>query len=275
MKILFVTNGLGVDYMSDTVFHGGKSIYGKNFFESKKMWYMYDDVENKQNLYGRGFTLYGKLKKELYNDIPYNINELISDNFFDKIIYGSIWRCDDYFELVSKTYKKEDIIIIDGEDHNVINFNYADKGNYFKREYYGSYSNVFPINFGVPEELILDSTKEKTKAVSDIIPDFNRNYQYENESDYYDEYSRSWYAITRKKGGWDCLRHYEIMMNGCIPLFENLEDCPSMTLYDLPKKEIISFNKETLQKKENNELVLEWMRQKFTTKKILEKILTK
>jgi hypothetical protein len=48
-------------------------------------------------------------------------------------------------------------------------------------------------------------------------------------------YRNSRFAITKKKGGWDCLRHYEILMNGCIPLFENLQDCPSYTLTTYPK----------------------------------------
>jgi hypothetical protein len=30
----------------------------------------------------------------------------------------------------------------------------------------------------------------------------------------------------QKKGGWDCLRHYEIIGNGCMPYFENIEKCP-------------------------------------------------
>jgi hypothetical protein len=38
------------------------------------------------------------------------------------------------------------------------------------------------------------------------------------------------------KGGWDCLRHYEILMNGCIPLFENLNKCPKYTLTTYPKE---------------------------------------
>jgi hypothetical protein len=48
-------------------------------------------------------------------------------------------------------------------------------------------------------------------------------------------YKTSRFAITKMKGGWDCLRHYEILMNGCIPLFENLNDCPEHTLTTYPK----------------------------------------
>ena len=48
-------------------------------------------------------------------------------------------------------------------------------------------------------------------------------------------YSNSIFAITNKKLGWDCLRHYEILMNGCIPFFFNIKDCPKSILQTLPK----------------------------------------
>ena len=51
-------------------------------------------------------------------------------------------------------------------------------------------------------------------------------------------YSNSIFAITNKKLGWDCLRHYEILMNGCIPLFFNIEDCPKLILKTLPKRRL-------------------------------------
>ena len=41
------------------------------------------------------------------------------------------------------------------------------------------------------------------------------------------------FAITMRKAGWDCMRHYEIMANGCIPLFLNFENRPSQTLTNL------------------------------------------
>ena len=34
------------------------------------------------------------------------------------------------------------------------------------------------------------------------------------------------------------MRHYEIMMNGCIPLFFNIEDCPKLILKTLPKERL-------------------------------------
>ena len=63
-------------------------------------------------------------------------------------------------------------------------------------------------------------------------------YIYDDEKTYYNMYSNSIFAITNKKLGWDCLRHYEILMNGCIPLFFNIEDCPKLILKTLPKERL-------------------------------------
>jgi hypothetical protein len=274
MKILFITNASGPDYMSDMVFHGGKTSFGKDFYETEKMWYMYDNITNKQNLYGKGFTMYGRIPHSLYNPLPGNVVNLIQEKFFDKIIYGSIWRCSFYFDLVTKIYNKNDVIIIDGEDEmDNINYGVLFGGKYFKREYNKSIDGVYPINFGIPEELIIDEVGYKEKLISDIIPNYNKNYTFDNEKEYYDEYSKSWYAHTQKKGGWDCLRHYEIMMNGCVPIFDNLEECPLNTLSFLPKKEIIDFNKSISIINERNEFILDFTRKNLTTKNIIKKIL--
>jgi hypothetical protein len=272
MKVLFITNAHGPDYLHDTVFHGGKLILGTNLIESERVWYMYDDLQNKERLYGRGFTLFGKLKSNMYinrNDIT----ELIENKFFDKIIYGSSWRCTDYLDLVLKIYDRKNIIFIDGEDHTDINMGLVGKGIYFKREYVSKIDNVYPISFGIPEDLVLDKLTEKIKVVSDIIPNFSWSYEYTDEKDYYNEYSSSWYAITMKKMGWDCLRHYEIMMNGCVPLFKDLENSPDLTLTTLPKKEIIKMSQYNEPNIEFNEYILNYAKNNLTTKHVFEKIL--
>lgn len=275
MKFLFVTESSGPDYMSDMVFHGGKSLYGINFYESNRVWYMYDDVTNKKDLYGRGFTLYGKISSQLYSPIKDNLINLIKDKYFNYIIYGSIWRCADYFDIVSKIYKKDEIIAIDGEDEqDRINFYFVDKCKYFKREYNKKIDGVFPINFCIPKQLILKNLKNKEKLISDIIPNFNQNYFFEQEIDYYDEYARSAYAHTSKKGGWDCLRHYEIMMNGCVPIFHNLENCPNNTLTKIPKKQIIEFSKIMNFNTEKNEFILDYVKNNLTTEHIFLDLLT-
>ena len=73
-----------------------------------------------------------------------------------------------------------------------------------------------------------------------LIPGRLSTYIYEDEQTYYNMYANSIFGITNKKLGWDCLRHYEILMNGCIPLFLNIEDCPKLTLTTLPKDRLLN-----------------------------------
>ena len=95
--------------------------------------------------------------------------------------------------------------------------------------------NLYPITFSIPECKIISRIPEKKKLLSSIIPGDNSTYTFKTEIDYYNEYRTSMFAITCKKYGWDCLRHYEIIANGCIPYFKDLELCPQGTMALLPK----------------------------------------
>jgi hypothetical protein len=103
--------------------------------------------------------------------------------------------------------------------------------------------NVYPIQFCMDETkfLPLQSSKNKRKPFSSIIPGTvqNRNYQFDLEHDYYNEYNQSFYAITLKKAGWDCMRHLEIIASGAIPYFEDIEKCPETIMKFLPKESIL------------------------------------
>ena len=94
---------------------------------------------------------------------------------------------------------------------------------------------IHHITFSIPFEKIVTRIPSKTKILSDIIPDFARRYNYNTETEYYNEYKQSFFATTTKKAGWDCMRHYEIIANGCIPYFPNIEECPLLTMALLPK----------------------------------------
>jgi len=43
------------------------------------------------------------------------------------------------------------------------------------------------------------------------------------------------FGKTHKKGGWDCLRHYEILGCRSIPVFVDLMHCPKNICTHLPK----------------------------------------
>ena len=97
----------------------------------------------------------------------------------------------------------------------------------------------------IPDELFHNNNERsglpissKKYVISPLIPGDSSNYLFGagEESDYYNMYRQSMFALTSKKGGWDCLRHYEILAAGCIPIFENLDICSPDTLVTLPKE---------------------------------------
>ena len=102
---------------------------------------------------------------------------------------------------------------------------------------------IHPITFSIPQEKIVNQIPQnKTKILSNLIPGDESTYIYNSETEYYNEYQSSYFAITMKKSGWDCLRHYEIIANGCIPHFINIENCPVNTMALCPKELFIRGN---------------------------------
>lgn len=242
MKVLHINNFGYPDYQNDMVFHGGRQVLGSNYVESSHAGYMYESaVGYKHTLYGRGFTLYCRLPTVQLDNA--DLQSKISDRYFDYILFGSVFRNIDFFDLVQKAYPKERIIFIDGEDHQGIRWDMVGKGHYFKREYTGvAHDMIHPIHFAIPKDLIYRGTK-KVQHFASIDPRNRKTYRYDNEVDYYNDYGRSYFGITMKKAGWDCLRHYEILMNGCFPAFIGLDECPPLTMGYFPKSFIIDYYK--------------------------------
>jgi hypothetical protein len=245
MKILFIS-GLNEkeskpnDFMHDMVLHGLRNVYGDSVIDYPGVWYMYRDEVKKRsydmnNLWGKGFTLYNLLSN--YQQIDRTDTEKkIKTNYFDFIVFGSIHKPRFFFNEAINSKSK--IIFVDGNDHPFIDKQITGKGVYFKRELISeSINNVYPINFAIPKEKIVNIVNPKPlNVLAPLIPGKNSSYIYKNEQDYYQSYQNSIFALTYKKVGWDSLRHYEILSNGCIPLFLNIEKCPKNILTNLPKK---------------------------------------
>src|ERR1041385_6933245 len=127
MKILFISKFDLPDFMNDMVFHGLRSLLGESVVDLNEAWYMYDDMRQYWNQrvpengmsYGRGFTLYGRLSK--LNIDRSDIESKIKNHYFDKIVYGSITRCCSFLTIATKSYKQNEIILIDGEDDQIVN----------------------------------------------------------------------------------------------------------------------------------------------------------
>ena len=101
------------------------------------------------------------------------------------------------------------------------------------------HSKPFPISFSIPASKIVKEIPEKDKDFASLIPGDGSTYIFDDEEAYYKDYQRSYYAFTWKKGGWDCMRHYEILASGCIPYFVGLENCPPGTMHLFPKELVL------------------------------------
>jgi len=97
---------------------------------------------------------------------------------------------------------------------------------------------IYPIGFSIPECKIVsdEDNRKKKRLVSNLIPGRLHTYVYDTEERYYLNYKESFFANTRVKGGWDCMRHYEILANGCIPWFLDIDKIPQNTMTRFPKK---------------------------------------
>ena len=242
MKILYITNhqqifrqsgGFLNDYLNDLLFYGFTELDEIEIVDSTPIIHLYKENEMKipnQHLWGKGFSSSYLIDKDTFDRT--NIEEKIKDKYFDLIIYGAVKRCLDHYDLVSSIYPSNKIILIDGDDFVDIH-PLSSKHPYFKRELLNN--KFIPIHFAIPESKITQIKLEKTQEYGSIIPG-QGGYKFDIEQDYYNDYNKSYFGVTMKKAGWDCMRHYEILANNCIPYFTDLHECPSTTLTNLPKE---------------------------------------
>jgi hypothetical protein len=243
MKLLFITTqqpDKQGDFLEVSILHGLREYLGDDCVDYPKKKIMYHDFSEspKEQLHGRGFTL-------LTTPIQDISNRNIFDMKFDAVLYGDghIYGENPYREEFDKL-SDGNVWIIDGHD---LYGNAPKMGYYngeeiilnqykksFKRELVFDEDEVYPTGFGIPKERILpiDFNKknqlvQKTapsdsifNAVNDVGGGFS-HHKFSVEEDYYEDLSKSWFGLTCKKGGWDCLRHYEIIASGALLLFKD------------------------------------------------------
>lgn len=241
MKILYITNHISIarasggfinDYLNDLLFYGLTELENVEVVDSTPVIHLYKENKKKismSNLWGKGFTSTFLIDEDTVD--RNNQIEKLSDKYYDLIIYGSVNRCLDHYDLVSQVYPNEKIFLIDGDDHTNIH-PLSTKHPYFKREL--TINKHIPIHFAIPGCKITNTIIDKQQEYGSIIPG-QGGYIFEEEEKYYIDYQKSYYGVTMKKAGWDAMRHYEILANRCIPYFIDLENCPSQTLTNLPK----------------------------------------
>jgi hypothetical protein len=308
MKILFISEGRNVDYLCDCLFHGLCSLEGVVTYTANEYWYMFEgnDEPKLREMYGLGFSVANRIPANRKN--PQNQQEIeqsIRSHYYDAIVYGSVFRCQDYLPLVLQHYRREEIIFVDGEDSTLnltmmkrldgtvllpklflrdrkAAMHFAGKGIYFKRELLEKDRRVFlPIAFAIPAGNIVGSIPDKTRDMAFIYPGDKKTYIYKTEKDYYQGYREARFATTFKKAGWDCMRHYEILANGCIPYFPDIARCPDTTMVNFPKGMIKETNRLYESKKFNDAtyeyycgFLLSYTKEILTTEKLAQYVLS-
>jgi hypothetical protein len=273
MRVLFVTsdNDCKCDYLSDSIFHGLRILFGADVVDYPKAERMYNSAPQEliAGIRGHGFTLYGLLDDvKVQRPITLSVH-YVKDNY-DLIVVGDIWRSQKVYTSIRKALNPRNCIILDGEDNprpyrysGVFWANYkmwfapgTGRIPYFKREIvaetlvYRSYK-LLPrwlaghllrfapwrrTAFAIPEEKVVLSPPSKTKLMAAHIvdpevaehfrTDGDTGYKFGSETEYYLDLQQSQFSVTTKRAGWDCLRHYEIAANGCVPCFKDLDKKP-------------------------------------------------
>jgi hypothetical protein len=241
-RVLFLTTPKP-DYLQDSVLVGLKNLLGKGVADVPVKECLYEDFDPDQPLYGRGFTLYRTLARGCRSDLgsnPRADNRPIGE--YDLIIFGRLRRQKNLlFKLLLGRLllkRKPALVFLDGEDHQRLFWPAMPFGHYFKREKSTWAGWVRAISFGIPSSKLLLGDRPKTKdfprhvqceeayKLERVRANSENSYAFDHEIDYYGDIAESRFGVTMKKGGWDCMRHYEIAAQGTVPVFYRLRDKP-------------------------------------------------
>lgn len=93
-------------------------------------------------------------------------------------------------------------------------------------------SGVWPISFSYPRGVPFSGRRRRVLAgVYPGVP-----YAFSKESAYLAQYRTSHWAVTHRKGGWDCFRHLEIIFAGALPLMPDAHRIPDATMVFYPRR---------------------------------------
>lgn len=250
MKVLFITTpppGPQGDLLEVSMLHGLRTLLGENCIDHPRKKVLYHDWSEttKEELHGRGFTLYREPLADLH------LYDRMNTFDIDYVIYGvtNAYGVEENELLNAKASKG--VYYLDGHDlygtaPRTIEFEGekiigVQKTPCFKRELVEQHPDAYPTGFGIPAYQIrpFDLSK-KTQLVQTSAPDAalfrqvrdvggsRAHHIFTEEAEYYNDLECSWFGLTCKKGGWDCMRHYEILAAGALLLFRDYDKKPPL-----------------------------------------------
>ena len=98
------------------------------------------------------------------------------------------------------------------------------------------YKGLRGTSYSFPAEKILACVPPKSRdfarhivdpEVARVVAGSSTSYAFGDERDYYADLQAARFSTTTKRSGWDCMRHYEIAANGCVPCFRKLDLKPA------------------------------------------------
>jgi len=256
LRILFLTESRE-DYLADSLLHGLISL-GHEVVDYPRKHILYranSSAGEKSSLgvRGHGFTLYGLLDdRDIDRSFVYQRLERSS---FDLVVLGQVWRQWGQLLDLAPLLQCVPVVLLDGDDDTRLFHQSATRIRcygwqpfpirsnrcfYFKRELQSELVNsrrcqVLPISFSIPAEKIRSSdlSQKSRRLATHCVDDevartfgLHTSYAFSSEDSYYDDLASSRFAVTTKRGGWDCLRHYEIAAAGSLPCVRKLESKP-------------------------------------------------
>jgi len=103
---------------------------------------------------------------------------------------------------------------------------------------------ALPIHFAIPqskweatEALRAQHLSRKRRGFALTVPSLTGRsvHSFGGEAAYYEHYSASFFAVTARKLGWDCLRHYEVILSGAVPFLLGIDRLPPGTMASFPR----------------------------------------
>lgn len=255
-RVLFLTEDRE-DYLADGLLHGLIQRQELTVVDYPRKGVLYREGcsgEAGLGVRGGGFSLYGLLEERPV-DRSFVIQRLERGGF-DLVVIGQVWRQWGQLLDLAPWLQTVPVVLLDGDDDPRLFFRSGTRlrrygwqpfpirsGNclYLKREWqgqgrHGRRPRLEAASFSIPAEKISSapaSARTQTFATHCVDPEVGAalglpgHHAFASEEAYYADLARSRFAITTRRGGWDCLRHYEIAAAGAVPCFRNLEAKPA------------------------------------------------